>query len=44
MEEAAKTWTGKWWQFGGGGTMWEGIADDPKLNLLYAGTGNGSTW
>jgi quinohemoprotein ethanol dehydrogenase len=44
MEEAAKTWTGKWWQFGGGGTMWEGIAYDPKLNLLYAGTGNGSTW
>ncbi len=23
MEMAAKTWTGKWWEYGGGGTAWD---------------------
>ena len=44
MEEAAKTWTGEWWKFGGGGTVWDAMAYDPELNLLYIGTGNGSPW
>ncbi len=44
LEEAAKTWTGEWWQFGGGGTVWDAMAFDPELNLLYIGTGNGSPW
>lgn len=44
MEEAAKTWTGEWWKFGGGGTVWDAMAFDPELNLLYVGTGNGSPW
>lgn len=44
MEEAAKTWTGEWWKFGGGGTVWDAMAYDPKLNLLYIGVGNGSPW
>jgi quinohemoprotein ethanol dehydrogenase len=42
MEMAAKTWTGQWWQYGGGGTVWDSIAFDPELNLLYIGVGNGS--
>jgi alcohol dehydrogenase (cytochrome c)/quinohemoprotein ethanol dehydrogenase len=44
MAEAAKTWSGEWWKAGGGGTVWEGISFDPKLNLIYFGTGNGSEW
>jgi quinohemoprotein ethanol dehydrogenase len=44
MELAAKTWTGAWWKYGGGGTPWDGMAYDPELDLLYIGTGNGSPW
>jgi PQQ-dependent dehydrogenase (methanol/ethanol family) len=44
MEEAAKTWHGDWWTFGGGGTPWEGMAYDPELDLLYFGTGNPTAW
>ena len=44
MEMAAKTWTGQWWQYGGGGTVWDAMAYDPQLKLLYIGTGNGSPW
>ncbi len=44
MEKAAKTWTGEWWKNGGGGTVWDSIAYDPKLDLLYIGTGNGDPW
>ena len=44
MEDAAKTWRGEWWKAGGGGTVWESIAYDPALDLLYFGTGNASAW
>ena len=46
MRRAAKTWdpSGKWWQAGGGGTMWDSMVFDPQLNLMYVGTGNGSPW
>lgn len=44
MERAAKTWTGEWWKIGGGGTVWDSMAYDPELDLLYIGTGNGSPW
>ncbi|MEK6780771.1 MAG: PQQ-binding-like beta-propeller repeat protein [Bacteroidota bacterium] len=44
MEVAAKTWTGEWWKYGGGGTAWDAMAYDPELKLLYIGTGNGSPW
>jgi len=42
MPMAAKTWTGEWWKMGGGGNNWDGIAYDPKLHMVYFGTGNGS--
>jgi quinohemoprotein ethanol dehydrogenase len=41
MPMAAKTWTGNWWDHGGGGTAWDSIVYDPKLKLVYIGTGNG---
>ena len=44
MEMAAKTWTGEWWKFGGGGNIWHGITYDPEFNTVYIGTGNGSPW
>jgi quinohemoprotein ethanol dehydrogenase len=44
MASAAKTWNGDWWKYGGGGTVWDAMAYDPELKLLYIGTGNGSPW
>ena len=44
MEKAAKTWSGDYWKYGGGGTVWDAMAYDPELKLLYIGTGNGSPW
>ncbi|MFK8020906.1 MAG: PQQ-dependent dehydrogenase, methanol/ethanol family [Pseudomonadales bacterium] len=42
MEAAAKTWKGEWWKYGGGGTVWDSLAYDPELDLLYVGVGNGA--
>lgn len=44
MEMASETWTGEWWELGGGGTVWDSMSYDPDLNLLYVGVGNGSPW
>jgi PQQ-dependent dehydrogenase (methanol/ethanol family) len=44
MEVAAGTWTGEWWVYGGGGSVWDGMAYDPDANLVYFGTGNGTPW
>lgn len=44
LEEAAKTWNGKWWTMGGGGTVWDAIVYDPEFNSVYIGVGNGSPW
>jgi len=44
LEKAAATWKGEWWKLGGGGTVWDSIVYDPKLDLVYIGTGNGSPW
>ena len=40
MKMAAKTWSGEWWRYGGGGTIWNGITYDPEFNRVYIGTGN----
>jgi quinohemoprotein ethanol dehydrogenase len=44
MKKAAATWSGDWWKLGGGGAVWDAIVYDPKTDLLYFGTGNGSPW
>ncbi len=44
MEMAAATWTGRWWEWGGGGTVWDSMVYDPDLGLLYIGVGNGAPW
>src|SRR5690606_37247306 len=43
-EIAAPTWFGRWYEYGGGGTVWDAIVYDPELDQLYVGTGNGSPW
>jgi quinohemoprotein ethanol dehydrogenase len=44
LESAAKTWHGRWWVAGGGGTPWDAIVYDQELDLIYIGTGNGTAW
>lgn len=44
MALASTTWTGEWWKFGGGGTVWNSMTYDPELNRIYLGTGNGTPW
>jgi len=44
-EKAAGTWFGDGWKSsGGGGTMWDAMAYDPELDIMYVGVGNGSPW
>ncbi|MDZ5452306.1 MULTISPECIES: lanthanide-dependent methanol dehydrogenase XoxF5 [Labrys] len=42
-DSSIKTWQGDQWKTGGGCT-WGWYSYDPKLNLVYYGTGNPSTW
>lgn len=42
-DSGINTWEGDQWKQGGG-TTWGWYAYDPKLNLVYYGTGNPSTW
>jgi quinohemoprotein ethanol dehydrogenase len=42
MEMIRKTWSGDYWKLGGGANPWDSISYDPKLKLVYVGTGNGS--
>jgi quinohemoprotein ethanol dehydrogenase len=44
MAMAAKTWSGEWWKFGGGGAVWNAITYDPQFNRIYLGTGNAEPW
>jgi alcohol dehydrogenase (cytochrome c)/quinohemoprotein ethanol dehydrogenase len=44
LRTAAKTWNGNWWEFGGGAAVWDAIVYEPRLDLVYFGTGNGTPW
>jgi quinohemoprotein ethanol dehydrogenase len=44
MKTAAATWDNAWWTRGGGGAVWDGLAYDPQLELVYVGTGNAMPW
>jgi len=41
---AAKTWSGDWWRYGGGGTVWNAMTFDPGTGTMILGVGNGSPW
>lgn len=38
------SWSGKWFEYGGGGTVWDAIVYDEEFGQLLIGTGNGSPW
>jgi alcohol dehydrogenase (cytochrome c) len=42
-DSSLKSWQGDQWKIGGGAT-WGWFAYDPKLNLVYYGSANPSTW
>jgi PQQ-dependent dehydrogenase (methanol/ethanol family) len=42
-DSSLKSWQGDQWKIGGG-TTWGWYSYDPKLNLMYYGSGNPSTW
>jgi PQQ-dependent dehydrogenase (methanol/ethanol family) len=42
-DSSLKTWQGEQWKLGGG-TTWGWYSYDPKLNLIYYGSGNPGTW
>jgi PQQ-dependent dehydrogenase (methanol/ethanol family) len=42
-DSSLSSWEGEQWKLGGG-TTWGWYTYDPKLNLLYYGTGNPGTW
>jgi lanthanide-dependent methanol dehydrogenase len=42
-DSSLKSWQGDEWKLGGG-TTWGWYSYDPRLNLLYYGTGNPGTW
>ncbi|MCP4004266.1 MAG: PQQ-dependent dehydrogenase, methanol/ethanol family [bacterium] len=45
LEMAARTWSkDSLWKSGLGGTVWDSMAYDPELDLLYVGTGNSSVY
>ncbi len=44
LKAAEATWKGEYWSQGGGGTVWDAMAYDSDLDLLYIGVGNGSPW
>jgi len=44
LEAAAKTWSGDFWKYGGGGTVWDSITYDPETDLVYFGTANAEPW
>jgi PQQ-dependent dehydrogenase (methanol/ethanol family) len=44
MAMATETWTGEWWRYGGGGTVWDAIVYDADFDQLIIGVGNGSPW
>jgi len=41
---AGKTWHGRWWEMGGGGTVWDSIVYDAEFDQLLIGVGNGAPW
>lgn len=45
LQTAAATWRKDYdWSTGGGGSVWDGLSYDPKLDLIYFGTANPSPY
>jgi quinohemoprotein ethanol dehydrogenase len=45
LQAAVGTWDPRYrWEFGAGGSAWDGLSYDPELKLVYFGTGNTSPY
>jgi quinohemoprotein ethanol dehydrogenase len=44
LRRAAATWSGRWYEAGGGASPWDPIVYDPALDLIYVGTANANPW
>lgn len=45
LRAAVRTWPKEFdWKIGGGGAVWDGLAYDPKLHLVYFGTANAAPY
>jgi quinohemoprotein ethanol dehydrogenase len=44
LRRAAATWSGRWYEAGGGASPWDPIVYDPALDLVYVGTANANPW
>ncbi|MGC4252749.1 MAG: PQQ-dependent dehydrogenase, methanol/ethanol family [Sphingobium sp.] len=44
QEMAARTWSGQWWKYGDGGTVWNAMTYDADTDSILIGTGNGAPW
>lgn len=44
MAMAAKTWSGEWWKFGGGGDVWNSMAYDAATRTVFIGVGSPYPW
>ena len=45
LEAAARTWDpNSFWEVGLGGTVWDAMAYDPELDLVYVGVGNSALY
>jgi quinohemoprotein ethanol dehydrogenase len=45
LQAAVKTWPSRYdWSMGAGGTVWDSLAYDPNLDLVYFGTANASPY
>jgi len=42
--KSARSWTGRWWEHGGGGTAWNAFTYDAETDTILIGTGNGAPW
>ena len=41
---ARPTWAGSWYEYGGGGSVWDSIVYDAEAHRVYIGVGNGTPW
>jgi quinohemoprotein ethanol dehydrogenase len=41
---AGPTWFGHWYDYGGGGAVWDTIVFDAQFNQIVIGVGNGTPW
>lgn len=44
LQDVLETWSGDWFKWGGGGSVWNAITFDRDLNRIYFGTSNSANY